>query len=140
MSERGTTLVEVLISVLLIAIVAGATFSVGLVARQNAGKRFRKLAAARASQKVLEALKSYVVADTAIIPGPGAAPNGWGLPGDSCGCYALAGGRHELDPSLWLPELAAAPYGGTIAYEVALRPSATGPIPDVRLDIDWSEP
>lgn len=126
---------ELLVALLIIAGVSITLFSVALTGRQAPGRIERRAAASLAGKKVLESLKDYVTADIAGPAGPGVAPNGWGLRGDSCGCWALAVGQHRLDASIWMPGLAAAPYNGTIAYTV----TQDGEMPTAALDISWTE-
>lgn len=132
----GFTLVEVVIGTLLIAIMVGPLFSVALTARQSKPRVDQKTAAALAANRLLERLKLYVTADTAASPGPapGTSPNGWGLPGDPCGCYALSPGVHQLAPAAWLPELP----GGSIRYTVtALAVGGGVSQPHVDVTLDW---
>ncbi|MBI3554558.1 MAG: prepilin-type N-terminal cleavage/methylation domain-containing protein [Elusimicrobia bacterium] len=138
---KGFTLAEVLIATLLVAIMAMGAFSVALTGRAASSKGPRRAAAALAVQRVSETLKGFVTADTALALGPGGAgPNGWGLPGDRCNCYALQAGPHELDPALWLPQLAAAPYSGTISYTVASAATPNGLRPTATFSVAWTEP
>lgn len=137
--RAGLTLVEVVIGMLLVALLIGAMMSIALTGKIGVKKSEKRAVAAMAGGRLLDQLKRYVTADPAASPGPspGHAPNGWGLPGDSCGCYALAAGRHELSADEWLPELAAS--GGTISYEVRVTATASGPAPTVSLKIDWND-
>lgn len=136
--RAGFTLIEVMIGMLLIALMVGPLFSVALTARQSKPRVEQKTAAAVAGSRLLERLKLYVTADTSAVPGPapGTSPNGWGLPGDSCNCYALAPGTHQLNASAWLPELAG--LGGSIRYTVTPLMVGSGVTQsNVNVTIDW---
>lgn len=136
--EGGNTLVEVVIAMLLILIASSAITGTVLTGRQSAGRTVRRAQAAQAVRRVAEALKVYQTADTAVATGPGGAPNGWGLPGDACGCAAFQSGLHSLDSAVWAPDLAA--QGGGISYTVTTEDTALGPQPTVVFDVTWTEP
>lgn len=136
--EGGYTLVEVIIAMLLVLIMSSAIMGTALTGRQSTGRTVRRAQAAQAVRRVAEALKVYRTADTAAAAGPGGAPNGWGLPGDSCGCAAFQNGVHNLSPAVWTPELTA--QGGAISYTVTTANTALGPQPTVAFNATWTEP
>lgn len=138
--SRGSTLIEVVISILIVAVVTMSVFSVALVGRQSKGRATRRAAAAFAQRRLLEELKNYITADIEAVPGPGAFPNGWGLPGDHCGCWALTAGTHRLDADVWLPQLAGRPYNGVISYLVTTEAVSVGDLPTVTASVAWDEP
>ncbi len=141
--NKGFTLIEVVIGMLLIALMIGPLFSVALTARQSKTRVDKKQAAAIAGNRVLDRLKLYVTADPLASSGPG--PNGsWTLPGDS---YTGAGGAlgvgvHDLSAADWLPqELKVA--GGKISYTVTkMNVDKLGTVtqPSVTLTITWDQP
>ena len=137
-SEQGYTLVEVVIATLIIAMMAGPMMSVALTGRMSVGRTDRRVAAAASVRRLSETLKAFVTADRTLALGPGSGADGWTLPGDDSGAYALAAGHHALQVSQWAPALAA--YQGAIAYDVAVRSTPSGPQPDVTFSIAWSEP
>ncbi|MDE2038519.1 MAG: type II secretion system protein [Elusimicrobia bacterium] len=63
MEARGYTLVEVVVSILLTAVMVSAIFSVALSSRQGGGKAERKMLANGAAQALSDALKGYVSGD-----------------------------------------------------------------------------
>ncbi|MBI4060396.1 MAG: hypothetical protein HY403_03095 [Elusimicrobia bacterium] len=137
---RGSTVIEVVIGIALVAIVAVSLMSVALTSRQSAGRIARKTAAAMTAKKIEERLKSYVTADTSATVGPGAGADGWTFPGDGCACYALSNGTHTLDASLYLPALSSAPYNAAVSYFVANAETVNGGQPRVELSVVWTEP
>lgn len=137
--NRGSTLAEVVVAVLIVAMMAGPIMSVALTSTMSSGRGARRVQAASDLRRVSEHLKAYVTADRSVAPGPGVGPDGWALPGDSSGLGALEPGHHELAPARWAPDLA--PYKGTISYDVALATrTPSGPQPDVTFSVSWEEP
>lgn len=139
-NNRGFSLIEVMIGTLLMGLVATSVFGVALSTSQNSGRIGRKTAASLVGRKIMEQLKNYVTADTIGTTGPGAAPNGWGFPGDDCACYAFSTGTHNLDATLWLPELAGPPYNAKLSYTVTNAATGNGNQPTVSLNIGWNAP
>lgn len=137
MDRRGFTLVELIIATLMIGVIAGAMMSVTLTGRMSVGRVDRRVAAAAAVRGVSEALKAYVTADRTLAQGPGVGADGWTLPGDLSVLPAFAAGHHELSTGRWAPVLAA--QGGRISYDVTLRQTGSGPQPDVRFAVSWSD-
>lgn len=131
----GQSLIEVIISCGLVMIITIPIMAAALGGHQLTGNTSNRLQAAADARHLSEALKAYVVADTSIVVGPSGAAgavNGWVLPGDSSGLYALAVGTHTLDPATWLPGL-----NGTISYTVATRQTPQGPQADVSFNVQW---
>jgi type II secretory pathway pseudopilin PulG len=157
----GYTIIEVIVSIMLTAVMVSAVFSVALTTKTGGGKADRKLLAGQAERSLTAALRSYVTADTAntAIPGPNAAANTGGATGaagwsihtaavqtDSMGVgtYALAVGTHILacpaaagaDAACFLAKaLRNPPFNGTIQYVVA-----AGSPPQVTVTVNWTEP
>src|SRR4051812_43834760 len=107
-------MVEVVVAILLIAMMTGPMMSVALTSRMSVGRTDRRMAASICAKRVSEALKAYVTADRSLAFGPGMGADGWSLPGDQAGGYALGAGLHDLDSALWLQPLAS--YQGRISY------------------------
>ena len=137
-SQAGFTLVEVIVSVLLIAIMSTSFMSIALTSRSDRGRIARRAAADAAIRRVAETLNSYVTADRTLANGPGAGADGWRLPGDASGLRALDAGHHPLDAAAWAPALSEA--GGEIAYDVTVRTTPSGPQPTATFSVTWSEP
>jgi len=139
-TRRGQTLIEVVIAILLLAMMTVPIMAAALSGRRLTERTTRRLQAAGHARRVAESLKAFVVADQALVSGPGDGPGGWSLPGDASGLSALAAGHHTLSPAMWLADLAAAPLNGTISYDVTVRMTPQGPQPDVAFDVRWTEP
>ena len=137
-SRAGSSLIEVIVAVL-IALIAGSSIAaMALTGHQSKETSLRRTQATQVMRRLSETLKLYRTASTTVLPGPGSAPNGWGLAGDSCGCPAFQNGRHVLDPAVWAPELAAA--GGAVSYTVTTRDTHLGPLPTVAFSVNWTQP
>ena len=153
--RAGYTLLEVVVSMLITAIVASSIFSMALSTKKSGTRGLRKLLAGQAARQVSETLKNYVSGDIAtyaspIIAGPSqGAADAWtmtkGAVRDDCGtgsppqtCYALAVGSHTLDNYLpaWFE---GPPFNARVKYFVAdMDPSATF-VPRVSVTVDWTE-
>lgn len=136
--SRGSSLAEVVIAVLIVAMMAAPIMSVALTSTMSSGRSSRRVAAAESVRRVSEHLKSFVTADTTVAQGPGQGIDGWVFPGDDSTLYALHAGHHDLAPALWVPDLV--PYQGRISYDVSLATTTTGPQPDVVFSVTWTEP
>ena len=136
--SRGSSLAEVVVSILIVAMMAAPIMSVALTSTMSSGRGARRVAAATAVRRVSEHLKAYVTADTTVARGPGEGIDGWSLPGDASGRYALAAGRHDLAPDRWSPELAA--YRGSLSYDVTMATTPAGPQPNVVFRVSWEDP
>jgi len=139
--QDGYTLLEVVVSILLTAVMVAAIMSVALSSKRGSVKTDRKIIANEASRQLAARLKGYVTADSAqsTVPGPGLGAGGWKLPGDSQS-YALACGAHAVDNGVSgiLPAwFAQAPYNATVAYTVTC---VGGVPPKVDVTVNWSEP
>ena len=135
---RGSSLIEVIISILLFAMMTVPIMSTILSGAMSSGRTQRRGEAATAVRRVSENLKAYVTADRSLALGPGVGSDGWSLPGDASGLAALQGGPHDLAAGIWLQTLA--PYSGSISYDVTDRATPSGPEPDVRFSVSWKEP
>lgn len=138
--SRGTSLIEVVISMLLLAMISVPIMATILTGAMSSGRLQRRGDAAAAVRRVSENLKAYVTADPSLALGPGVGSDGWSLPGDSSGLSALQGGRHPLSAEMWLQTLAPNPYSGRISYDVTDRMTPSGHQPDVRFAVSWTEP
>ena len=166
---KGYTIIEVVISILLTAVMVSAVFSVALSSRQSGGKSDRKLLAAQASKTLSMVLRSYVTGEPAntviagpnaarnLLPGPPFAPEMWhvhtpGVQTDSQGdVYALApypnqGSLvHRLDCLLpndsgcFLPKLLRDPPYNGTIQYTVTVPAANA-APQVSVDVNWTEP
>ncbi|MBI4371770.1 MAG: hypothetical protein HY552_05685 [Elusimicrobia bacterium] len=123
---------------LLVAFMTVPVMALLLSARLSMGRQSRQVAAAAAVRRLSEVLKAYVVADLSLAPGPGAGPEGWSLPGDRRGGYALADGVHELDPALWAVDLSS--YSAVVRYQVTTVGTPAGPQSRVSFEVSWKEP
>lgn len=142
--NAGFTLIEVVVGMLLIALMVGPLFSVALTARTSKARVDKKTAAAIAGSRLLDRLKLYVAEPSVLNdypgPAPGTSPNGWGLPGDACNCYALSPGTHKLDAATYLDKVSR-DAGGKISYTVTNVGTAGGITqPNVTLTITWDQP
>lgn len=137
-TEKGYTLIEVIIAILLVAMMTPPIMSVALTSRMSTGRSDRRMAAAGAVRALSEQLKAYVTADMTLAAGPGSGVNGWILPGDQSGLTALQAGHHDLSAAQWLPALAS--FGGTISYDVTTRSTPSGPAADLTFNVAWNEP
>lgn len=138
MGGAGYSLIEVVVAVLIILIAGSAIMATALTGRTSAEVVARRAQATQAIRRVADALKIHQTASTTAAPGPGVAPNGWGLPGDVCGCAAFQDGVHALDPAIWAPGLAA--QGGRVSYTVSSLATDLGPQPTVVFDVTWIQP
>ncbi len=138
-SRSGHTLVEVVIASLLIGMMTVPIMATVYNGRRLTERTTRRVQAAAHVRRLTEALKPYVVADKSLAQGPGTGALGWNLPGDTSPLTALAAGRHDLDPEVWLPDMHAAPLNGRISYDVAVRLTPQGPQPDVTVQVAWDE-
>lgn len=148
--QRGYTLVEIIISIMLTALMVSSVFSVALTSKTGGGKQERKLVAAEATRQLSARLKNFVkdpTGNTSGILGPGSGADRWSLDdspvndcGPSCGapsctnCYALAPGVHELQGFLpvWFTN---APYNARISYDVI----SASPY-NVQISVNWTDP
>jgi hypothetical protein len=133
--SRGTSLVEVVIAILLVAMMTGPIMSTVLTTAVSQHRVERRVTAAASARALSESLKGYVTADRRLAPGPGVGRDGWTLPGDAEGIYALAPGVHRLDAAVWAPGLP----GATVAYAVTVRDTPSGPEPDVDMAFQWED-
>lgn len=157
--SNGYTLVEVVIAMMLMAVMVSSVFSVVLSTKQSGGKSDRKLAASQASKEMTTMLKGFVSDPTARglgepIDGPNTnnGVNEWALddatqsPPITCAHgtlgpnhYALAAGTHTVTGVLpsWF---AGPPYLGTMRYFVNVAVVNGQDVPQVAVQVDWTEP
>jgi len=131
----GTTLMEIVIAVLVLGMTAAAVMPVFLTSAMSTKRVDRRQAAVDCIRRLTEELKGYVAADHINVTGPGGGTNGWYLPGDTSGKWALQEGAHSLDPRVWCPSLADCAVA--VSYTVTVRYTMSGPQPDVSVTVDW---
>lgn len=155
--SRGYTLLEVVVSMLVTAIVATSVFSLALSTKRSGAKGLHKLVAGQGARQVSEILKNYVSGDWTTsaadlpIDGPSeTAAMPWqmtqGSVQDSCSdsdpapasCYALAVGSHTLKGYLpsWFEN---PPYNARVKYHVTDTGNAGGFVPKVSVTVRWDE-
>lgn len=159
---KGFTLLEILVSILLTAVMVSSVFSIALTAKRGGGRTDRKMIASQGSRELTAMLRLYVTANPNEANwGPNA--GNWTLdsggindcgdlgaspptdcPGtDNCpGCYALEKGSHVLSGFLpgWFE---GSPYNARTTYWVSYQYAysvANGTMPLVNISVDWSEP
>ncbi|MDD5656968.1 MAG: hypothetical protein PHF00_06905 [Elusimicrobia bacterium] len=140
-SRRGTVLVEVVISILVIAAavsgLAGALLAAAGAPRQA---EVREQAAAHVAG-LMEELRFYVTPEP--LPDP-AAPDGgngghdWRIRGDACGCWALQEGVHDVTGRLPAPFLEA--WNARMRYTVAVVAVNGEELRRATVSLDWSPP
>ena len=114
----GAALVEVIISVLLMAVAVSAIMSAMVSTSLQSGRSQDREQVALCLTQLLQELKDYVTADPAPSPDApgGAGPDGWQLPGDACNCWALDETRnHDVTARLPAP---LAQAGARMSYAV----------------------
>ena len=146
--EKGYTLVEVMVAMLLTSIMVTSVFSVALTVKTGGSKGERKIKAAAGARQIAAQLKNYVTGDptTTTIPGPGSGLNSWsmdsgGVDDTSCvNCYALTAGSHTLTGVL-PASFEAAPFNARVIYFVSTTDTVNGrPVPSVSITTTWDEP
>jgi len=162
----GYTLIEVIVAMLISCIMVTAMFSVALTTKQGTGKSDRHLIAAQAARQVTSQLRGFVTGcacdpvsgvcsaaanDCTMMPGPNTSRVGvatWyfqspgGIPiSDSMGdVWALASGVHTISGLLpaWFE---GAPYNARVIYTVTVLSTVAGrPVPQVDVNVQWTEP
>ncbi|MBI4377043.1 MAG: type II secretion system protein [Elusimicrobia bacterium] len=147
----GFTLIEVVVSIMLSAIIVSAMMAMAMTVRGSGGKGERRLIGGQASKALSDILKNYVTADpTAADPsGPNADNSGnrWSINGlygtvvdDRGDVYALEPGTHTLSgfmSQMAPPWFVEAPYNGRISYYVA---TGTGDSRWINIMVNWDEP
>lgn len=136
---RGGTLVEVVISILLVAIASTGIFGALFSASLQAGVSTDQELVALQLQSVLDELRNYVTQDltnTPDAPGQVVGVNrNWHLQGDACACWALQEGvAHDVSSRL-PPELAAR---ARLSYRVTSVIVNGQQLRQVKATIDWT--
>lgn len=143
---------------MLMAVMVSSVFSVVLSTKQTGGKADRKLVAGQSSKELSTLLKGFVSDPSARgigepIDGPNAnnAVNKWALedatqtPPIACSHsslganhYALAAGTHTVTGFLpaWFEQ---APYAAVLKYYVNVSVVNGQDVPQVSVQIDWTE-
>lgn len=157
-ASKGFTLIEVIVSVLITAVMVSSVFSISLTSKTSNVKADHTLIAAQASRALATTLQGYVAADPlaskftcaaegqGCVTGPsraGLAPaQSWSLAWDTnAGVYALNPGTHTLQGYLprWFEQK---PYFAQVQYYVAfIGPGGTDTqTPWVNITVTWTEP
>jgi prepilin-type N-terminal cleavage/methylation domain-containing protein len=138
--ERGYTLVETMIAMLLVALVVTSIFSMVVTAKMGAKKSGNQAQAHFFARQQMEKLKSYVSADLSA-PGPrgsgGTAPANWVFPGDASGGYALQAGNHDVTSNL---PASLRSLGWTMSYTVTDTTCGTKTCKKVDVNVGWPGP
>ncbi len=147
MNDAGSTFLEVVIAMLLVAVMASSVFSVALTAMSGGGQTMREFVADQASRQLSQTLKNYVTGDNTStwIRGPGGGANAWSMDNPTAGindtscvnCYALSDGTHTITG--YMPGWFESTYNGTLSYWVD-RPQAGVNMPIVVITVKWDEP
>jgi Tfp pilus assembly protein PilV len=139
-AQPGAVLVEIIISVLLTAVAVSAILGAMLSTSQQAARSQARERAALCLYQLVQELRNYVTADASPnpdAPGGGGA-DGWRLPGDACGCWALDETQPH-DVSARLPaELAQS--GATMSYTVQVVPVNGLQSRQVTATLNWTPP
>lgn len=137
-SRRGGALVEVVIATLLLAITVTGVFAALLTAGTQSGSLVEREDASLHIDRLLDELRNYVTSDTTPTvdaPGtPAGAQRTWSLPGDSCACWALQEGAHDV--SARLPAALRA-RGATLGYDVSVVTVNGSPLRRVTARMTW---
>ncbi|MFA6031068.1 MAG: type II secretion system protein [Elusimicrobiota bacterium] len=135
---NGFTLIEILISVLLIAAVVTSIFPLLLTSKLQVVKSGRRGEALNYTRQAMETLKAFTTGDSSYPTGPGGALP-WTYPGEACGgCWALAPGTHNLTPTL-PASFTGAPVNGTISYTVSDFACGSRTCKQVQFSANWSD-
>ena len=142
-SSNGQSIVEIVISILLLAIVAAGIFGVILTAKKQTTKSKAHEDATLSANQLIQELQNYVTAlDTTdplnLSSAPGTPPS-WHYPGDTNTGWALAVGNHEVSTLLPL-YLQSAPYTAHLTYTVTVVPVNGQNMNQVNVQITWQEP
>ena len=157
--ERGFTLAEVVVAILVMAVVTLGIFAVVSSNRTATQKVDKKVRALFYSRQAMDKLKAYVTADS----GAGGPTPNWRIPEDSCNaglgtctptCWALEACTHDLTAMLpaacgpGVPFCSGSPINAKLSYTVtdlAADPGCgagqAGPVPCKRVvfNMQWSE-
>lgn len=136
---NGFTLIEILISVLLIAAVVTSIFPLLLTSKLQVVKSGRRGEALNYTRQAMETLKAFTTADPSYPTGPGSAAQPWTYPGEPCGgCWALAPGVHDLTQTL-PAAFRASPVNGTLSYTVSDFACGSRTCKQVQFTSNWSD-
>jgi len=134
--RSGYTLVETLIAILLVAMVVTSTFSMVLTARMGFAKAGFRGRAYFHAKRAMERVRAYVASDTsASIPAPNSQ---FRMPGDTCNCYALQAGSHDITSTL-PDDFRNAPVNGRLVYNVSNVACGTQTCKRVDFTVTWDE-
>jgi Tfp pilus assembly protein PilV len=128
------TLAEVLVSTLLIAIAVATVAAIFVSGGQQDVRIERSTLASTQLQQLLEELENFTTADSSnAADGPG---GGWTLAGDTCGCWALQEGTHDVTARL--PASLRNDAGARLTYTVAVEDRNGSPVRRVDAVLTWA--
>lgn len=131
-------MVELLISMLLLATAVSAILAGMLSAPQNLNRAQRKVQGTQYAEALLQELKNFVIDETLISDGTVSAAD-WHLPDDTNPDWALADGDH--DATAMLPSaFRSAPFNASMTYAVSTVLQNGLPTKSVSVQLSWSEP
>lgn len=132
-AHRGSAQLEVLISVLLLAVAAAAVFAALLSSSYQTKTASDREQASLQIENLLDELRNFTTADK-TGPGP-ATDNTWKVYGDSCaGCAALDPGLHDVSSRLPAAMLA---RNATLTYTVSPTTVNGVTLNQVSVQLDW---
>jgi prepilin-type N-terminal cleavage/methylation domain-containing protein len=159
--EKGYTLVEVMVAMLLCSIMVTSIFSVVLTVKTGGSKGESKIRASAGARQIAALLKNFVTAEAGTastvapnIPGPCVgAVNNWSItcngvtdacPGGGSNCYALAPGTHTLTGVMGTL-FEGTPWNARVMYHVTDASGGAGipggrPVPAVSITTTWTDP
>ena len=93
-------MLEVVISILILALAVPGIFGALLSASMQTGVSTEHERAALQVQSLLDELRDFVTASTAAAADAPGDSGTWMLTGDTCGCWALQAGAHDVTARL----------------------------------------
>ncbi|MBI5594828.1 MAG: hypothetical protein HY928_01935 [Elusimicrobia bacterium] len=143
--ERGATLAEVLIAILLLAFMVSSMVGVLFSSSLGATTGDVRLRASQAVEALDGDLRNFVAADRASVERAPGAP-AWHLPGDRCDgcaggptCWALQD-RCTHDVSARLPADLRQGFGMGMSYTVEVKDHGGQPVRKARISVSWAAP
>ncbi len=161
-SQRGFTLIEVLVATLILAVSMAGLMSALIIAAKNSGGTINKNVATYQATEFIEELRNSIAEDPSMLSASLYDP-AWHLGCDmdsSCacdisgnltpggcaeqpGCYALLGAaspgvKHWIDPAQVPADFKA--NGGCVGYSVVTNVSGGQTYLEIKTNVVWSEP
>lgn len=145
--NKGYTLAEVMVSVVLLAAAMAMVSSVILTVRVHGRHSDRREQVALYSRALEEELKNYVKPEVGVPAAGAPGSPAWHFPSDPCtgcpggpSCWALAVCEHDASVLL-PPEFRAPPYNATMRYTVAPVTLVNGQtVLKTQIHVQWDEP